>query len=215
MLVHTARVARRRIEVDERRVVQHGVNADAVLLDLDGEWDGLERVTLVISGPDGRSSALPYGGTAVPIPFELMEDAGEMRLTVVGRSGSSVRVVTEEMPIPMVVVPSGGMDGTYEPGDPALDEVQQAIEDARQAAGEARAAAEMIPQDGEPGQVLVRSESGAEWGDAYGIGRGLRLSGGVLSVDAADSVEEDNTLPVTSAAVYVEVGNIEALLATV
>lgn len=38
---------------------------------------------------------------------------------------------------------------------------------------------------------------------------------GVLSVDKADSVEGDNTRPITAAAVYTEVGNINALLATI
>ena len=43
----------------------------------------------------------------------------------------------------------------------------------------------------------------------------LKLEDGILSVNTADKVEEDNTLPVTSAAVYTEVGNINALLATI
>lgn len=43
----------------------------------------------------------------------------------------------------------------------------------------------------------------------------LMLEGGMLRVNTADVVEEDNTLPVTSAAVYTEVGNINALLATI
>lgn len=38
---------------------------------------------------------------------------------------------------------------------------------------------------------------------------------GVLSVDKATAVEEDNTRPITAAAVYTEVGNIEALLGTI
>lgn len=38
---------------------------------------------------------------------------------------------------------------------------------------------------------------------------------GVLSVNTADVVEADNTLPVTSAAVQVTVGNIEELLKTI
>lgn len=37
----------------------------------------------------------------------------------------------------------------------------------------------------------------------------------VLSVNRADEVEQDNTLPITSAAVYETVGNINALLATI
>lgn len=43
----------------------------------------------------------------------------------------------------------------------------------------------------------------------------LTLENGILSVNTADEVEKDNTLPVTSAAVYTEVGNINALLATI
>jgi hypothetical protein len=38
---------------------------------------------------------------------------------------------------------------------------------------------------------------------------------GVLSVNRAEIVEQDNTLPITSAAVYETVGNINALLATI
>lgn len=52
--------------------------------------------------------------------------------------------------------------------------------------------------------------------DGYVIGDGLKLdpATNTLSVDAANKVEEDNTKPVTSAAVYTEVGNINALLAS-
>ena len=50
-------------------------------------------------------------------------------------------------------------------------------------------------------------------GQSFEIGDGLKLENNVLSVDTADAVEEDNTKPVTSAAVYTEIGNIEALLA--
>lgn len=47
----------------------------------------------------------------------------------------------------------------------------------------------------------------------YKIGDGLKVVEGTLIVDTANAVEQDNTRPVTSAAVYVEIGNIEALLA--
>ena len=47
----------------------------------------------------------------------------------------------------------------------------------------------------------------------YKIGDGLKVVNSTLMVDTADAVQEDNTRPVTSAAVYVEIGNIEALLA--
>ena len=61
------------------------------------------------------------------------------------------------------------------------------------------------------------SGSGGSGGGGYTIGNGLKLdeATNTLSVDTADAVEEDNTKPVTSAAVYTEVGNINALLATI
>lgn len=48
------------------------------------------------------------------------------------------------------------------------------------------------------------------------VGDDLQItSSGVLSVSKANSVEQDNTRPITSAAVYTELGNINALLATI
>jgi hypothetical protein len=43
----------------------------------------------------------------------------------------------------------------------------------------------------------------------------LKLENGVLSVNTTDQMEQDNTLPMTSAGVYATVGNIEALLKTI
>ena len=45
------------------------------------------------------------------------------------------------------------------------------------------------------------------------VGENLKIDeNGVLSVDTATNVEQDNTKPVTSAAVHVQLGNVEALL---
>ena len=52
-------------------------------------------------------------------------------------------------------------------------------------------------------------------GMPYKIGDGLKLEGNKLSVDTATVVEQDNTKPVTSAAVYAQIGNIAALLADI
>lgn len=81
-----------------------------------------------------------------------------------------------------------------------------------------------VPLEGLPGQVLTKTEDGNIWtypsgsgGSAYTIGAGLKLDpeSNILSVDTAEIVEQDNTRPVTSAAVYTTVGNIDALLATI
>lgn len=43
----------------------------------------------------------------------------------------------------------------------------------------------------------------------------LTLKNGILSVNTTNDMEQDNTLPITSAGVYATVGNIEALLKTI
>lgn len=48
------------------------------------------------------------------------------------------------------------------------------------------------------------------------VGGGLAITAdGSLSVDTANKAEKDNTKPITSAGVYMEIGNINALLATI
>ena len=57
-----------------------------------------------------------------------------------------------------------------------------------------------LPIGGSPGDVLLKrtsSDFDAEW------------------VAPANSAEQDNTRPITAAAVYTEIGNINALLATI
>lgn len=65
------------------------------------------------------------------------------------------------------------------------------------------------------GGALTGRLGGSSGGGAvpYKIGAGLKVVENELMVDTANAVEEDNTRPVTSVAVYVEIGNIEALLA--
>lgn len=43
----------------------------------------------------------------------------------------------------------------------------------------------------------------------------LKLENGILSVNTTGQMEQDNTLPITSAGVFATVGNIEALLKTI
>lgn len=47
------------------------------------------------------------------------------------------------------------------------------------------------------------------------IGDNLKVVDKYLTVDTANSVNEDNTKPITASAVYTEIGNIDALLASI
>ena len=61
-------------------------------------------------------------------------------------------------------------------------------------------------------KLYIDNHSG---GAGHQIGDGLKVSNGKLVVDTATEVERDNTKPVTSAAVYAQIGNIAALLAEI
>ena len=92
---------------------------------------------------------------------------------------------------------------------------------------------EGIIPGGITGQVLAKASDedyDTEWIDPKGeldpatketlggiiVGQDLLITeDGVLSVDKANAVLEDNTKPITAAAVYTEVGNINALLASI
>lgn len=70
------------------------------------------------------------------------------------------------------------------------------------------------------GKVLTVRDGEAVWGvssggSAFTIGHGLLLEDNVLSVNVVNDAEKDNTLPITSAAVYTTVGNIDSLLQTI
>lgn len=87
-----------------------------------------------------------------------------------------------------------------EPEKGWVDKVLEAGTSAKEAAERAEEAAK-------------KAESAVPAG-SLSIGDGLKWAAdGKLTVDTADKVEQDNTKPVTSAAVHTELGNIEALLA--
>ena len=64
------------------------------------------------------------------------------------------------------------------------------------------------------GNVDIQAQSGSGGVD-FKTDDTLSLTNGILSVNTTNDMEQDNTLPITSAGVYAAVGNIEALLKTI
>lgn len=96
------------------------------------------------------------------------------------------------------------MEGTLgDPPDPMESWITQAAEIRGQTLRDAERAEAAAKRAEEAGGI------------SFEVDETLTLQGGILSVNTADDVEKDNTLPVTSAAVYAEVGNINALLETI
>lgn len=168
MQTHIASVRSRRIAWDVREVVQHGLNADAVVLDLDAEWRECDRVVAVLA-KTGAQAFRVDARDGFFIPSALMEETGPLRMCLIGYAGDSLRVVTAKEVSPLVVVESGetgGMDPTPEQPDlwaQLMEEVRKATDGAKTAAQSAtraeadlRAAAERGDFDGEDGKTPVR-----------------------------------------------------------
>lgn len=64
-----------------------------------------------------------------------------------------------------------------------------------------------------PGILHIHTYTGG--GVDFKTDETLKLENGILSVNTTDLMEQNNTLPITSAGVYATVGNIEALLNTI
>ena len=66
-----------------------------------------------------------------------------------------------------------------------------------------------LPEEFELSAATAETLGGIKVGDS------LTIEDGALSVDTADSVEEEDTRPVTSAAVYAVLGDIATLLSQI
>lgn len=177
------------------------------------EWDGLTK-TAVFSNGKTTVDVLEanWDGDTVPVPHEVLAVPGRhARVGVYGADESGVVLPTVWVSLGKVqpgADPSG--DASADPSLPVWAQLQKQIGDLDDL------------QTYNKGNLVdaineARSSGGGSGGGGYTIGEGLKLDAATntLSVDTAAAVEKDNTKPVTSAAVYTEVGNINALLATI
>lgn len=177
-------------------------------------WDGLAITAVFSDGdtvlappvpvPESGIIDVPPGATARALPAETPG-----RLVFCGVADGVQRITANVLYLVTDHAPADG-----DPPDPTPD-VWAQID-----AHIARQLETAVPADADPGQVLTHTDEGNAWRDpagGYVIGAGLKLDPDThtLRVDTAEAVEQDNTLPVTSAAVFTTVGNIDALLATI
>lgn len=176
------------------------------------DWDGLTK-TAVFS--DGRTTVdvleSAWDGNKVVVPHEILEDAGPIaRVGVYGANADGLI-------LPTVWVTLGKVMPAAEPsGDPGADPTLPIWAQLQNQIGDLDDL-QTYNKGNLVDAINEARSSGGSGGGGYTIGDGLKLDAATntLSVDTAEAVEKDNTKPVTSAAVYTEVGNINALLATI
>lgn len=176
------------------------------------DWDGLTKTAVFSNGKTTVDVlAANWDGDTVPVPHEVLAVPGRhARVGVYGANESGVVLPTVWVSLGKVqpgADPSG--DVSADPALPVWAQLQKQIGDL-----------DDLKTYNKGNLVAAINEarnSGGGTGGGYNIGDGLKMDPdtNTLSVDTADKVEQDNTKPVTSAAVYTEVGNINALLATI
>ena len=176
------------------------------------DWSGLTK-TAVFSNGKTTVDVLEanWDGDTVPVPHEVLAVPGRhARVGVYGADESGVVLPTVWVSLGKVqpgADPSG--DASADPSLPVWAQLQKQIGDLDDL--------KTYNKGNLVDAINEARSSGGSGGGGYTIGDGLKLDAATntLSVDTAAAVEKDNTKPVTSAAVYTEVGNINALLATI
>lgn len=193
----------------------------------DASWDGFAR-TAVFECAGERREQLMVNDRCI-VPWEILKAGAYLRVGVYGVDGNATMptVYSGTMFVARGAEPSeAAREHSADMFDQIVEIGQQAAEDreaAESAAKRAEDAAGHNPYpNAETGTWWVWDaeneayrDSGVSVNPGYQIGSGLKLdtATNTLSVDTADAVEQDNTKPITSAAVFAEVGNIAALLA--
>ena len=176
------------------------------------EWDGLTKTAVFSNGKTTVDVlAANWDGDTVTVPHEVLAVPGHhARVGVYGADESGVVLPTVWVSLGKVqpgADPSG--DASADPSLPVWAQLQSQIGDLDDL--------KTYNKGNLVDAINEARSSGGSGGGGYTIGDGLKLDAATntLSVDTAAAVEKDNTKPVTSAAVYTEVGNINALLATI
>lgn len=174
------------------------------------DWTGREIKAMF--GQGCTVYEVPVTGGEITAKQQLNLTAGDWRVWLVGnsaRDGDVIPRITTNM-AHISVAPTGGTEGNPFPATPPTVEERLRADMGNLADLTTEDKSSLVAAINE-----VRQTGGG--GTAYTIGHGLKLDAktNTLSVDTADKMEQDNTLPITSAAVYVEVGNINALLKTI
>ena len=176
------------------------------------EWDGLTKTAVFSNGKTTVDVlAANWDGDTVTVPHEVLAVPGRhARVGVYGADESGVVLPTVWVSLGKIqpgADPSG--DASADPSLPVWAQLQKQIGDLDDL--------QTYNKGNLVDAINEARSSGGSGGGGYTIGDGLKLDAATntLSVDTAEAVEKDNTKPVTSAAVYTEVGNINALLATI
>lgn len=193
---------------DCRPVIERSRQNVFVNFTFDEEWDGTAVTVLFDNDHLNETKATLWQGVPLEVPQETLI-SGYLRIGCIGlRDEGKVRLTTKRMKRGLLVFDCAGLTGI------APEDVTPALWE--QALAEIGDLSKLNTLD-KTNLVAAINEALQSGGGSFPfkLGDNLQVIDGTLSVKTADVMEADNSLPITSSAVYVEVGNINALLATI
>lgn len=186
------------------------VNVYRVRFGFSEDWAGLERTAVFRAGEKSASVLLGPEGTCV-VPWEVLATPGvRLEAGVYGTRGV-------ELVLPTVWADLGYIHTGAAPGEDARPPTPDLWRQELAKKGDRLGYTETGELGLYSGGKLLGSVpvSGGGGGMAYGVGHGLKVVNGDLTVNSVNDFKGDNTLPMTAAGVDLVVGNIEALLTTI
>lgn len=223
---HIIKVENRRVYVDNEDIIQNNVNTDIVELNLDSEWIDIKPILILYR--DDHEFSIIYEGSSIVIPKDLISEPGFISVSVIGYDLSgTTKLVTVNAPCVFRVIVSGKSEGIIpEPNSTdILGQILSSISKSEEILSKCEDIVDTFPDIPEvtsedEGKTLQVINGKPSWekilSQGIKIGEGLKQdSSGVISVNTVFEAEQDNTLPISSGAVYTIVGNVDALLKTI
>lgn len=206
----TATVRGQQLQLRTPLIVADSINYITARFAFDKDWDGRSITAFFVQKNTVITALVQNNEITAEQGINLTEGTWELKLT--GVKGNS-RITAG--PARMTALPFGTIDGDIP--DISLTQYEQllgmigSLEDLQTAAQDS-----IVDAINE----LVRTGGGTGGGGEGGVtsfqtDETLYFRNGILGVNTADKPEEDNTLPITSAAVATTVGNIDAILKTI
>lgn len=100
-MIHNAVVTNRKIYLKHPRFVQGGINADELVIFADEEWDECTTILVTFTHESDDISPvtylLPGLGKPANVPKSVLEEAGDLYISLTGYVGEEKRITTEKM----------------------------------------------------------------------------------------------------------------------
>lgn len=164
-------------------------------------WQDLEIIVSFTPARNNRAiNVLVDSNDTVKVPPEFTSKFGTRNIVVIGKADGKQLVSCDII----AYIEEHATTDDVEPAEATPDLVYQILA----AANDAKKIAKSVREDADSG--AFQGPPGIDY--KFGNGLALDRENNTLYVDTAKGAEKDNTRPITAAAVYTEIGNINVLL---